>query len=238
MPQPPMLPPRPNSVPTTSVPSSDVQDQNFAGVLKANNMPIPFSELSPNAGENLTPPVTRDGGTMGKLPEWNRPSGPSSPAANSQKKELLQKLISTLMSKPGRSMHEMINGVKDVLSTYKNFSKEWDNLHGAVQQSSAPAGGSSRGSAEDVQGILRGIQQKKDGAGGPGTSTGYAAGGPGYFDTKTPTQRNSNQLPQTPQPPQPIHQLQPATTNLIAGQPQNSTFSKSAPVNRLGVWGY
>jgi hypothetical protein len=93
------------------------------------------------------------------LPEWNRP-----PIANDKnmdkKKQLLQRLMSDLMNKPGRSVNEMINGVKSVLSTYKSYAKELDTLDGA-QQAGSPASGTA--SSGDIQSILRGIQQKKAG---------------------------------------------------------------------------
>jgi len=48
---------------------------------------------------------------------------------NNQKKRLLEKLTDNLLGKPTRSMHEVINGVKESIAAYKNYSKEWDNLH-------------------------------------------------------------------------------------------------------------
>jgi hypothetical protein len=49
---------------------------------------------------------------------------------NNQKKRLLEKLTDNLLGKPTRSMHEVINGVKESIAAYKNYAKEWDNLNG------------------------------------------------------------------------------------------------------------
>jgi hypothetical protein len=190
-----------------------IQDQQFAGALQGLGMPVPFSELSPNAGENLTPPVMRSGTPPQHLPEWNRPTNTGS-TGDGHKKALLQKLMSNLLSKPGRSMHEIINGVKEAVGAYKNYAKEWDNLNGigGVTTPAVPSGGSSVGS---VQSILKGIQQKKDGGGGPGV----------------------NQIQQLPQAPRPS--VQPVSPiPQIAGQPQTSSFNRPAPVSSLGIWGY
>lgn len=92
------------------------------------------------------------------------------------KKLLLQKLMSNLLSKPGRSMHEMVNGVKSAISAYKNYSKEWDTLSGigqavggAAMGAAMPAAGAAMG-ATGIRKILQDIQAKKgtDGSGGPG----------------------------------------------------------------------
>jgi hypothetical protein len=107
-----------------------------------------------------------------KLPEWNSaPKG--SPETDNQKKQLLQKLITNLLNKPGRSMHEMINGVKDIISTYKTFAKEVDSVNGNVQpgkevdstfsippvpQSAPQSQTATPGNGTDVQNIIRGIQ--------------------------------------------------------------------------------
>jgi len=92
------------------------------------------------------------------------------------KRQLLQKLITNLLNKPGRSMHEMINGIKDAVSAYKNYAKEWDTLNGISPDQVDPgaeamsAAASSGGSSDDIRKMLQDIQAQKGatGAGGPG----------------------------------------------------------------------
>ena len=148
---------------------------------------------------------------------------PSAPGANGHKKALLQKLMDNLLSKPGRSMHEIINGVKSAIGAYKNYSKEWDNLQGLGGTNQSVSGGGG-----NIQNILKEVQAKKasqDGGGGPGMQP-------------MPQQAPQAVAPQTVNPPAngipPMGQM----PNLIAGQPQTSTFNRPAPVNQLGVWGH
>jgi hypothetical protein len=153
------------------------------------------------------------GGLPKPLPEWNKPSG-AMLAGDGQKKAVLMKLISNLLNKPGRSFHEISNGIKQAISTYKNFSKEWDTLHGTVAAS---------GGENSADRVMRNIKETKankgpvDGGGGPGMV-----------------------VPQTANPPAsgipPMAQMPPIPP--IAGQPQTSSFNRPAPVSSLGVWGY
>lgn len=129
------------------------------------------------------------------------------------KKQVLQKLMNSLLNKPGRSLHELMNGIKDAMGAYKSYAKEVDALNGVspdITSSGAPSGGSS----SEIQKILEGIQQKKapvaDGAGGPG------------MQYQPPTV-----VPPSPQP-----------TPMIAGPDQTSTFNRPAPISRMGIWGY
>jgi len=133
------------------------------------------------------------------------------------KKQLLQKLMMNLLNKPGRSVHELMNGIKDAIGAYKNYAKEWDNLTmmGGV---SAPGAVPGVKSGVDVQKILQGIQQKKTGAAGAPTSM-----------PPMPNMPTSQATPALP----PMNTPQP-----IAGQPQQSNINKSAPVSNLGMWGY
>ena len=83
------------------------------------------------------------------------------------KKALLQKLMSNLLGKPGRSMHEIIDGVKQAIGAYKNYAKEWDTLNGAVQGATVGgAAGAAVGAAgstakNSVQDIMKQIQAQK-----------------------------------------------------------------------------
>lgn len=132
------------------------------------------------------------------------------------KKQLLQKLMSNLLSKPGRSFHELSNGVKQAISTYKNFSKEFDQAHGMAPQQSQ----------NGVQRVMQSVQQKKstDGSGGPGMQP-------------MPAQPAIPATPaQTQVPPVRINGGEPVSP--IAGQDQTSTFNRPAPVNSLGIWGH
>src|SRR3990167_10683823 len=85
-----------------------------------------------------------------------------SPAGSSDghKKQLLNKLMANLLGKSGRSMNEVINGVKAVIGAYKNYAKERDTLNGVVSSqntgvTSSPSGDSA---GQSVQRILRDIR--------------------------------------------------------------------------------
>lgn len=207
-------------------PTQDIQNiQNMYGQMGGANGSVP----PPPAPESMQPERT----------EISAP--PKPPTGNSDvghKKALLQRLMSNLLSKPGRSMHEIINGVKDAIGAYKNYAKEWDNLSGAV---GGAVGGAVSGAAGGIQDILRMIQQKKggqDGAGGPGNMpTGNPNGMPiqarGVPALGNPVQRPA--MPQMPaQMPAPPTMPQ---AQLIAGQPQVSSFNRPPPVSTLGIWG-
>ena len=173
----------------------------------------------------------------------------SAPGPQGHKKALLQKLMDNLLSKPGRSMHEIINGVKSAIGAYKNYSKEWDTLSSAGG-SHLPAGGSSTG----IQSILKEVQTKKDGSGGPRNMPQGNPNGMPVQSQGNPALGNPQAVPPSPQPtPPPQVQSQgsvnPPSTGIppmgqmptippIAGQPQTSTFNRPAPVNSLGIWGH
>src|ERR1035437_4868823 len=169
------------------------------------NMPQPPMPAPASAMPSLPsmPPMESEGGVPKPLPEWNRPASSTGGPAESQKKALLQKLMSNLLGKPGRSFHELTNGLKKALSAYKSFSTELDTINGggAATSPSPSAGGSSSG----IQDILNGIQAKKDGGGGPG-----------YGNPIHPLQNPRMQATapsQIPQIPDPMPQ------QLISGQP-------------------
>lgn len=143
----------------------------------------------------------------------DRPTGAS---GQQQKKQLLQKLMGNLLNKPGRSMHEVINGVKDAMSAYKNYSKEWDNLSGMGQpegQSSSIPSTNGGGAPRGIRKVLHGIQQKK----------------------ATQPQQQAP-VPPSPQVAPPAMDM--SQGQLIAGQPQTSEFNRPAPVSNLGVFGF
>ena len=75
---------------------------------------------------------------------------------DASKKILLQKLMSNLLDKPGRSLHELISGIKEVIGAYKNYAKEYDNLNGVVSSETAPSDPSAAGSKEDLKNIISG----------------------------------------------------------------------------------
>jgi hypothetical protein len=84
------------------------------------------------------------------------------------KRQLLQKMMENLLNKPGRSMNELVNGVKAVIGAYKNYAKEWDNLSGVTEATLPPAGDSSQaGGSNEIQEILRKIQEQKGGSPSP-----------------------------------------------------------------------
>lgn len=151
---------------------------------------------------------------------------------NGHKKQLLHKLMTNLLGKPGRSMHEIINGVKEAVGAYKNYAREWDNLNGLAPQSGQ--GGSSSGVSSsgggDVQKIMRGIQEKKsarDGSGGPGMMPSSMPVAPRMVAPQTVN------ASQTRQPPvQQMPSLPPANV------PPTSGYRMNPPVSNLGIYGY
>jgi hypothetical protein len=159
------------------------------------------------------------------LPEWNKPASTGN-SGDGFKKQLLQKLMSNLLNKPGRSMHEMINGVKEAIGAYKNYAKEWDTLNGINPQAGASQGtGSSMGagSGNSIQKLLQSIQQKKTPVTPPAPATPIVpttdgSGGPGL-----PPIGQTQQLPTFP----------PMNT-----QATQSGYKTPPPVSSLGIWGY
>ena len=145
-------------------------------------------------------------------------------AADGHKRELLQKLMTNLLSKPGRSMHEIINGVKSAIGAYKNYAKEWDSIGGAVAGAAAgaafPAAAGAAMGARGIQGILQQVKQKKDGAGGPG-------------DRPSPM-GNPNGMPSqaqgTPALGNPVRPPMPAQAQVAPVQPSMPAQAQSAPV--------
>lgn len=189
-------------------------------------MPPPGMMPPPMGGEGV-PPVGPEGMPPPPMPEappmdLSSAPAPSPSKGDEQKKQVLQKLISNLLGKPGRSFNELANGIKMAMTAYKSYAKEIDTLNGVNPEGSSvspmsvpPAGGSS----SEIQKILNSIQQKKasstDGAGGPGVQY------------QPPTI-----VPLTPQP------IPNNQNSFIAGNPQTSTFNRPAPVNQFGVFGY
>ena len=132
------------------------------------------------------------------------------------KKKLLSKLMSNLMDKPSRSLHEMVNGVKDVIGAYKSFAKEIDAVSGDGILPSSPSDTSQTQRSSDIQKILQGIQSKKDLA-------------------------SPSPVDQGPAIPEPTPSLPPAgmggpgygtTSN------QSTSYNRPAPVSNLGIFGY
>lgn len=167
------------------------------------------------------------------------------PSANSydqgSKKALLQKLMSNLLNKPGRSMHEIINGVKEAISAYKNYAKEWDALNGIVSGAAtgaavgATAGGAKKDSIQNVmdqirqqkgaqpqpQAIPRDVMQKVDPIPQPQM-------------TPLPKISSANEPIGVPSP----TPAKPGLDELVAGQSQQSNFNRPAPINNLGIRGF
>lgn len=163
---------------------------------------------------------------------------PQNSGDQGHKKALLQKLMSNLLNKPGRSMHEIINGIKEAIGAYKNYAREWDALNGvsdAVKLGSGVGAGMAVGGAakNGVQAILDQIKQQK---GQQTQSQGQAI--PREMMQKVapmPMMPNSAPLPKMNEMPP---KMMPVQSDLIAGQQQQSDFNRPAPVNNLGIHGF
>jgi hypothetical protein len=171
------------------------------------------------------------------------PSQTSSGSEANQKKDLLKKLMSTVMSKAGSSLHDTIAGITSALGAYKSFAKEWDNLHGVAQGISA--GGATGNSAQSV---LRGIQQKRETMNhippAPMAPAPMPKIAPNQAPKMMPIPQGQQSMPiQAPQSMPPKANLIPNAVppqnppQLIAGQEQTSQFNRPAPVSNLGIWG-
>ena len=127
--------------------------------------PMGSQQMPPSMPSPTPPPMPQpmDLPTEGGMPEEEKPLPNINSKNTDQKKQLLQKLMSNLMNKPGRSMHELLNGIKDVIATYKTFAKEVNELDGVTPES--PSAG---GSGSDLQGIIKNMPKPADGSGGPG----------------------------------------------------------------------
>ena len=152
-------------------------------------------------------------------------------------------------------MHEMINGVKEAIGAYKNYSKEWDTLTGVGQGVAGASAGSAAPSssamgATGIQKILQDIQSKKaDGSGGPGDVTrptmpaqaqvnpvlGNPMGNPNEMTLRpqqTPALGNTSspEIPPTPQPARPPQMPQnsmQSLPNMIPSSPQTISSQDS-----------
>jgi len=189
------------------------------GMMPPEGMPPPMG----GAPEGMPPAPMPE--VLPEMPPAEMPPSPApSPSkGDEQKKQVLQKLISNLLGKPGRSFNELANGIKMAITSYKSYAKEIDLLNGISPEGSsgAPAtsGPPAGGSSSEIQKILNSIQQKKapstDGAGGPGVQY------------QPPTI-----VPPTPQP------IPNNQDSFIAGQSQQSGFNRPAPVSNFGVFGF
>lgn len=181
-----------------------------SGASGGAEMPMPMPENSglPAEGELGSVPLDMTG------EDTEEPEGPSGdPKTDGLKRQLLQKMMENLLNKPGRSVNELVNGVKAVIGAYKNYAKEWDSLSGISEAPLPPAGSAPAGGGE-IQAILDKIQAEKGGA-GAAPSPSMSSGG-----TAVP-------------PPPPIGPMDKGPSGL--GGPG---FRQPAPVNRLGIWGY
>lgn len=162
---------------------------------------------------------------------------------NAHKKKVLQQLMGNLLGKPGRSFHELSNGIKQAIGTYKNYSKEWDTLHGSAAESGigGVVSGAARSGAgsSGIRGILQGIQQKKD---IPKNPQGNSQSPTVVPPSPQPAPQVQSQQTVNPNSPArgipPVGQIQTSQMPEIAGPPQQSSFNRPAPVNHLGIHGF
>jgi hypothetical protein len=128
---------------------------------------------APDAAMGMpTGPVPEDS-VIGEPESAPAPEEASAPTGGTKtdglKRQLLQKMMENLLNKPGRSVNELVNGVKSVIGAYKNYAKEWDNLSGIQEAPLSPAGSSAEGGSE-IQDILNKIREQK-GMPAPGGSS-------------------------------------------------------------------
>jgi hypothetical protein len=137
------------------------------------------------------------------------------PKTDGLKRQLLQKMMENLLNKPGRSVNELVNGVKAVIGAYKNYSKEWDNLSGVSEAPLPPEGSSpsAGGSSSEIQAILDKIKSQKG----------------EMVQGATPPGLDSTAIP----PPPPIGPMDKGPSGM--GGPG---YKQPAPINRLGIYGY
>lgn len=148
------------------------------------------------------------------VPELPIESNSGGSKSDGLKRQLLQKMMENLLNKPGRSVNELVNGVKAVIGAYKNYAKEWDTLNGITEAPLPPAGSgdtSVGGGSAEIQAILDKIQAQKGAEGG------------------VPPMGGSTAVPPSP----PIGPMANGPSGL--GGPG---FNRPAPINRLGIWGY
>lgn len=165
--------------------------------------------------------------TMGQL--YNDPQPSTFSASAGHKKQLLGKLMSNLLNKPNRSMHEIINGVKAAIGAYKNYSKEYDTLNGIMQPGTS--GGASAGPS----------------AGGAMGGSGYGSGDAQRVMREIAAKKAAQQSAPSMPSPQAAAPAAPAAAapkfpalpdDHIGGQPQVSSFNRPAPVSSLGIYGH
>ena len=96
---------------------------------------MPPQGMPPGMPQGMPPSVKPPGMDMeGEQVPPTPPTEQGGGAGEDMKKRLLQKLMSDILNKPGRSINEIVNGVKAALGAYKNYSKEWDTLNGVDPQ--------------------------------------------------------------------------------------------------------
>jgi len=160
------------------------------------------------------------------LPQVQSQQAPSGNVSDDgKKKQILQKLIQNLLDKPGRSFHEMMNGIKSAIGAYKNYSKEWDNLSAIRQGNPQPTRTIPSRPAQTAPSAMP--TQAPQRMPLPRTQA-------PKFSVPTeqaPTSRPSPGLERVGNPPINV-------TSTIAGPSQESTFNKPAPINRLGIFGH
>jgi len=205
----------------SQLPPAGMPDMSGAGMPPAGLPPMPPMPPAPEApmppmmGGGM-PPMDEEGSEPmpdSESSEGEAPTSSSDSKGNAMKKELLQKMMSNLLNKPGRSVNEMVNGVKAVIAAYKNFAKEIDTLNGidpsvSSDNANMETSALSSGSGDQIQQMLRSIQSKKS----PSTDSVPVVdggGGPGF-----PMPQPQQQMPQQP------------------------TYNTPAPYNSLGIYGY
>ena len=178
-----------------------------------------------------------------------------------QKKQVLQKLLSHVLGKTSSSVHETVNELNAAMGAFKNFSKEWDAIHGVTQKTNAPTG--VPGPGVPPIGSMPPVSTPITPPAGPMPGNNMPSVAPGAPVIPAPNAGSNNITPPPPKPnpAPPVMSQDPKNGQLnipgmphpstgqpqnagmggpgfIAGPPQQSSFNRPAPVSNLGIFGH
>lgn len=161
-----------------------------------------------------------------QLPQ-TMPNQAASPSTGNQKKRILQKLMDHILNKQSSSVHETISALNDALSAYKNYAKEHDLAHGISPEGATSGPGTAAPKTMPLPPTPAQMPMQA-----PTSMPPMPTPPPGQGPTPPPGQGPM------PMPPMPTPPAQPGQDQMIAGQPQQSSFNRPAPTNSLGIMGH